>query len=345
MPANLEIREDGTAAAFMGRTPGWHGLGVVVEDQDLGIEEALLLARMRYEFSLTPTYVVVDGTPVEMTNGKQAVLRRNLDDDNDIRAFGGALSERYKVHTLLDQWGWIEDIIGEGASVETLGNLNDGASSFVTVKLPQSALDTTDNDQVSMYLTVSTAHDGSSSTKASVSAVRVVCSNTLGAALTQAKANNRQVSVRHNIELREASKDTVQKVLRLADERAEEVTALYSTLKAIDLRQEDSQAIINSVFYIPEDLRKMNYDDMTTGQKRQFSLATNARTEVESLQILSPYRAHGNDGWSLYQAFVEYADYYAPVKGKDMDARRAERVLMGKADEVKNKALDLILAG
>lgn len=342
---DLEIREDGSAAAFMGRTPGWHGLGVVVEDQDLGIEEALLLARMRYEFSLTPSYVVVDGKPIEMTGGKQAVLRRNIDDDTDIRAFGGALSDRYKVHTLLDQWRFIEDILGEGASVETLGNLRDGASSFVTVKLPTTALMDTDNDGTALYMNVSTAHDGSAATKVSVSAVRVVCANTLGWAESSARRSGRQVSVRHNIELADASTIKAQEVLRLAADRADEVSALYSTLKAISMDQAQMQAVINEAFYIPENLLRMSYDDMTTGEKRTFSLATKARQEVEATTLMSPYRATGMDAWALYQGFVEYADYYAPVKGKDLAARRAERVLEGKADALKVKALDLILAG
>ena len=345
MSHSLEIREDGSAAAFMGRKPGWHGLGVVVEDQDLGIEEALLLARMRYEFSLTPTYVMVDGTPVEMTGGKQAVLRRNVDDADDVKAFGGALSERYKVHTLLDQWSWIEDILGEGASVETLGNLDGGARSFVTVKLPTTALTDTVNDGTALYMNVSTAHDGSAATKATVNAVRVVCANTLAASDGAARRSGRQVSVRHNVELSEASAVKAQEVLRLASERADEVTALYSTLKAISMDQAAMQSVINKAFHIPENLLRMSYDDMSTGEKRQYSLALKARQEVEATTLMSPYRATGMDAWALYQGFVEWSDYYAPVKGKDLDLRRAERVLEGKSDALKVKALDLILAG
>jgi len=342
MAHELEIREDGSAAAFMGRTPGWHGLGVVVDDDNYDMEQALLMSRMRYEFSLTPTVVEVDGRTVPVANDKHAVLRRNIDDPSDIRAFGGSLSEKYKVHTLLDMWGWIDEVLGEGAKVETLGNLHDGAQSFVTVRMPQGALQATHNDEVAMYLTVSTRHDGGGSTTASVSPVRVVCANTLAAADTAAVTG--RVSVRHNIDLAEASEEAARRVLRIADRQAEEVEALYSTLKTVELDAAAMEKIVHDLFPIPEHVMKKSYDDMTTGEKRQFSLGWKARTGVMDLQESSPYRAEGSDGWSLYQAAVEYADYYAPVKGKDLDKRRAERVLAGKADGVKTRALDLILA-
>jgi len=344
MPANLEIREDGSAAAFMGRTPGWHGLGVVVEDQDLGIEEALLLARMRYEFSLTPTYTVVDGLALPLTGGKKAVLRRNIDDDTDIKAFGGALSDRYKVHTLLDMWSWIDEILGEGATVETLGNLEDGAKSFVTVRLKETALDFTDNDKVAMYLTVSTAHDGSASTVATVSPVRVVCGNTMTASLQHARKSGRKVSVRHNINLTEASEDAARTVLRIADERRAEVAEQYNTLKSISLGAFEVEALLAKLFPVPAPIMEKAYEDMTTGERRTFSLNMKARDTVEDLMQASPYRANGSDGWSLYQAAIEYADYFAPVKGKDSDARRAQRVLEGGVDKFKEKALTLITA-
>jgi hypothetical protein len=65
---------------------------------------------------------------------------------------------------------------------------------------------------------------------------------------------------------------------------------------------------------------------------------------VSDLMATSPYRAQGSDGWSLWNAAVEWADHVQSVKGDDAEARRAERALMGTSDGFKAKAFDLIVA-
>jgi phage/plasmid-like protein (TIGR03299 family) len=339
MPADIEVREDGTAAFLAVREPGWHGLGTVMPD-DVSMEEALLIAQMRYTYELAPVFVDVDGTPVQVNGERQAVLRRNIDVPEDIKAFGGGLSTKFKPHSLLDLWGWAEDLLGHGASVETVGNLKDGAHSFATIKLPGSALEQT-NDKVQMYLTVSTGHDGTKATTATVSPVRVVCSNTLAWANTIAKS---KAKVGHRVSLDSTDADQTAQILGIMREQQDMVEATFSTLKAITLRPEDIGQIVSDLFPIPEDIQKKPYADLKTGEKRLFSLNTNARTHVQKLQETSPYRADGSDGWSLWQAVVEYSDYFSNVKGDDLAARRAERVMTGKADDLKAKALDLILA-
>ena len=88
---------------------------------------------------------------------------------------------------------------------------------------------------------------------------------------------------------------------------------------------------------------KKPYADLKTGERRLLSLNTNARTNVLKLRLRAR-TAKGDDGWSLWQAVVEYSDYYSNVKGKDLESRRAERVMTGRADDLKDRAMQLILA-
>lgn len=334
---DLEIREDGTAAFVAVREPGWHGLGTVMQD-DVTMEEALLIASMRYTYELAPVFVDVDGLPVQVSGERQAVLRRNIDVPEDVKAFGGGLSTKFKPHSLLDLWGWAEDLLGHGASVETVGNLKDGAHSFATIKLPGTALEGSETTQ--MYLTVSTGHDGTKATTATVSPVRVVCSNTL--AWSNSKAQSK-AKVGHRVALDSNDADQTAQILGIMREQQDLVDATFATLKAITLRPEDIGQVVSDLFPIPEEIASRPYADLKTGEKRLFSLNTNARESVKQLQATSPYRAEGSDGWSLYNAVVEYADYFSNVKGDDLAARRAERVMTGKTDDLKARALDLIL--
>ena len=343
MPADIEIRADGSAAFVAVREPGWHRLGMVIQDDDVSMEEALLLAGMRYEYTLSPTFVEVDGRNIAVNGDRQAVLRKNIDNPDDIKAFGGGLSTKFKPHSLLDLWGWAEDLLGEGASVEVVGNIKDGAHSFASIKLPAAALKDTD-DRTQMYLTVSTGHDGTRATTATVSPVRVVCSNTL----SMSDMSRLKAKVGHRVSLNTTDTEDQKKMLGLVKkamvEQVGAVESAYSTLKAVTLRAEDMVTIVEDLFPIPEAVTKKPYADLKTGERRLLSLNTNARTNVLKLQAESPYRAKGDDGWSLWQAVVEYSDYYSNVKGKDLESRRAERVMTGRADDLKDRAMQLILA-
>jgi phage/plasmid-like protein (TIGR03299 family) len=336
---NLEIREDGTAAFLAVRTPGWHRLGTVMPD-DVTMQEALLIAGMRYEYSLAPVFVDVDGAAVQVSGERQAVLRRNIDVPEDIKAFGGGLSTRFKPHSLLDLWGWAEDLLGHGATVETVGNLKDGAHSFATIKLPGDAL--LGDEKTQMYLTVSTGHDGTRATTATVSPIRVVCSNTL--AFSDGAAKDKKAKVGHRVALDSNDANQTAQILGIMREQQDMTEAVYSTLKAVTLRQEDVNDILKQLFVMPADLVTKPYSDMTTGEKRKYSIVTQSRREVDDLMQTSPYRAQGSDGWSLWNAAVEWSDHVQSVKGKDQEARRAERALMGMSDSFKTKAFDLIVA-
>ena len=290
MSHDIEVREDGTAAFLAVREPGWHGLGIVMPEE-VTMSEALLLAGMRYEYTLAPTHVNVDGVQVPVSGDRQAVLRTNIDNAEDVKAFGGGLSARFKPHSLLDLWGWTEDLLGHGASVETVGNLKDGAHSFAVVRLPGSALESA-NDKVQMYLTVSTGHDGTRATTATVSPVRVVCSNTLawsdGAAKSKAK-------VGHRVALDSNDANQTAQILGIMREQQDLTEATYSTLKAITLRPEDIGQIVNDLFPIPEEIAKKPYADLQTGERRLFSLNTecsHAREEAAGDQPV-PSRRFG----------------------------------------------------
>lgn len=338
MPADIEIREDGTAAFLAVRKPGWHRLGTVMPD-DVTMEEALLIAQMRYTYELAPVFVDVDGTQVQVSGERQAVLRKNIDVPTDIKAFGGGLSTRFKPHSLLDLWGWAEDLLGHGATVETVGNLKDGAHSFATIKLPGDAL--AGDEYTRMYLTVSTGHDGTRATTATVSPVRVVCSNTLAWADQSAKG---KAKVGHRVALDSDDATQTAQILGIMREQQDMTEAVYSTLKAVTLRQGDVNDILKQLFVMPQEIVTKPYADMSTGEKRKFSIVTQSRQEVDTLMKTSPYRAQGSDGWSLWNAAVEWADHAMSVKGDDAEARRAERALMGTSDGFKAKAFDLIVA-
>ena len=334
MPADIEIREDGTAASrstrarlaparhgYAGR--GQHGRGPSARRYALRIHAVADLAE-------------VDGRNIAVNGDRQAVLRKNIDNPDDIKAFGGGLSTKFNHHVLLDLWGWPRISSAKALTSRSLATSRMWAHSFASIKLPAAALKDTD-DRTQMYLTVSTGHDGTRATTATVSPVRVVCSNTLSVSDT----SRLKAKVGHRVSLNTTDTEDQKKMLGLVkkamDEQVGAVESAYSTLKAVTLRPEDMVKVVEDLFPIPEAVTKKPYADLKTGERRLLSLNTNARTNVLKLQAESPYRAKGDDGWSLWQAVVEYSDYYSNVKGKDLESRRAERVTTGRADDLKDR--------
>jgi len=115
-------------------------------------------------------------------------------------------------------------------------------------------------------------------------------------------------------------------------------------LLSTPLRTEDAAQVIATLFPFPEgvDPTKVKYDDLSTGQKRSISRTQEQRAQVINLYTSSPVRAEENTAWGLYNAVTEWADWASPVKGDDRDAARAEKVLMGETETLKDRALVLL---
>lgn len=81
----------------------------------------------------------------------------------------------------------MDDILTQGnAIIESAGALNDGKRVFITLKMSD-AIMAKRGDTINQYIVIANSHDGSLAITALVTNVRVVCNNTLTAAMQGAK--------------------------------------------------------------------------------------------------------------------------------------------------------------
>jgi phage/plasmid-like protein (TIGR03299 family) len=332
MPANIE--------KFYGLyTPAWHGVGFVA-DTVMSLDEALLAADMDFEFSKEPVYTTVmnvDGVATVEIEDKFAVLRRNRA-TNEYRAYG-PVGNRFTTHTLQELWAFAEEFLGEGAVIDTIGTLGKGERAFMTMILPVDL--TLDNgDKTNLLLTATTGFDGSTSTSYGMSGIRVVCANTwkLHEDTASSIVRFRHTSSLAGNELRAAE------ALNVAVQYRDALAQKAKNLLAVSLRAEDAAQVLSVLFPFPEgvDLTQP-WDTFPQGVKNRITRAQNKRARVFSLYENSPARAEEGTGWGLYNAVTEYADHFA-FATKDADAK-ADKVLAGELDSLKDRAADLILAG
>ena len=320
------------------RENAWHKLGYV-SGEALGIEDALVKADMDFEWTLNPVHsTVMDDFGMDVLDipEKFAVIRTNKRDQS--RAAYGPVGSRYKVHSAGEIFGFIDELQGGGAVLETVGSLGRGEREFVVVKLPDN-VSVGGNDKSDLYLTGTTAFDGTASTEFDLTAVRIVCSNTWSLAKSMSKA---RAKVRHTSELNISNLEKARQVLELSGQLADQMTALGNRLMGISLRDSDAAEILSTLFPFPERVTPgMSYDTLSTGEKRSVGLAQEQRQKVFTLYKGSPTTPQGENGWALFNSVTEYADWFSPVRGDE--SARAEKILLGGMSNVKDRALDLLL--
>ncbi len=76
--------------------------------------------------------------------------------------------------------------------------------------------------------------------------------------------------------------------------------------------------------------------------QRATTMAENARATLMGLWKAPTQANIANTKWAAYNAFVEYSDWASPLRGKNEETLRAERIITGAGDRFKNKVLALL---
>ena len=175
---------------FSVREMPWHGLGVVLDQYPSSIDEALDKAGLGWKVThgdvlvvKTPEWTDDFGTkhPAELisASGFKANLR---EDTGEVL---GIVSDEYEVVDNRDAFTFLDALIGSELHFETAGSLWGGRRVWCLARLPEYI--ELGGDLSATYIYVANSHDGSMAVTAAVTPIRIVCANTLGAALRQAE--------------------------------------------------------------------------------------------------------------------------------------------------------------
>lgn len=308
MAANFET------GFFGNRTPAWHGLGVVVEGT-LTSADAIHTANLGWTVMQKEIYTS-DGILIP---DYKANVR---DSDNTVL---GVVGNRYKIVQNTDAFAFTDDLIGEGVRYETAGSLNKGRTIFLLAVLPKQYEIL--GDKVDPYIVFTNSHDGSGAVRCAMTPIRVVCQNTLNAALGSAK---RIWSARHtgNIDM------------KMADAR--------ETLGLATVYMETLQSKF-------EELNKVKLDDGRVGDLiKQLSPVTESMTEKQKANALKVqqdiwfryYTApdleqRDKSGARFVQAVADTASHMEPLRRtKNYDENFFGKMILG--NDLLDKAIKLV---
>lgn len=192
MAHNIYFNEQTNQHAFFSvKEKPWHSLGKLV-DKCTSSQKAIGYAGL--DFGVEKRTLFTSHKSYAL-NGERLMVRDHFATvRTDNETVLGIVGNDYKVVQNTDAFSFFDSIVkGEGIQYETAGALGRGERIFITAKLP-SYIRVGREDLLEQYLFLTTTHDGSGSITAAFTPVRIVCNNTLNAAL---KRMSNCVRIRH----------------------------------------------------------------------------------------------------------------------------------------------------
>src|ERR1700752_4813994 len=178
------------ARMFSVRAMPWHGLGVVLDEYPKSIDEALDKAGLGWKVTHGDVLVVKapEWTDDFGTKHPAALIpatgfKANLREDTG--EVLGIVSDEYEVVDNRDAFRFLDALIASEMHFETAGSLWGGRRVWVLARLPEYV--ELGGGLSATYGYAANSHDGTMGLTAAVTPIRIVCANTLGAALRQAE--------------------------------------------------------------------------------------------------------------------------------------------------------------
>lgn len=207
MSHELDFTKGVAAIAFTGDVP-WHGYGQVMEEKQ-PLEVWIARAGMDYEVIERPVvwnpYLTqedldepkaINSRSREFSNFK-AVSNRKLLVRSDTHDALSIVSNRYKILQPKDVMEFFRDLIGDmGFKMHTAGVLGDGKRVWALAETGKEFA-VKGTDRIGGYLLLATSYDGTFSTTAQFTSIRVVCNNTLSWSLQAEDGNRGSVKIPH----------------------------------------------------------------------------------------------------------------------------------------------------
>jgi phage/plasmid-like protein (TIGR03299 family) len=318
MSHEININSSGNAEmAYAGSKP-WHHLGTQVPGL-MTTSEALQAAHLDWEVEKVP---VLSSKDLTVVPDYFTVIRK----DNNLPL--GVVGRRYEPISNAGAFRFFDVALGEGqGQIDTIGALGKGERVWCMAKMPES-FEPLPGDPVDRYLLCWNSHDGSKAMEVLFTNIRVVCNNTLTAALRGA---SNKVSIKHTSNW-EQRMEVAHQMLFQSVRYWEEMKSVSRHLARTSISRVEVGAFLDAMF--PERFDK----------RRDRMVRPDGRGQV--LRLMEEGRGADIPGvqgtkWGLYNAFTEFVDHEKVTrKGQDSWARSA----FGSGQELRSKALGLLVS-
>lgn len=308
------LNQNNFKTSFATTQPAWHGLGQVVVGA-MTSSEAIKLAGLDYNVAKMPVFGQMGEQLLPVPN-KFSTYRT---DNNSVF---GVVGDRYELVQNKDAFSFFDAIVGEGAAIfETAGALGQGEKVFISAKMPEQIRIAGTDDVSEMYVLLTNTHDGTGAIQACLTGVRVVCSNTMNAALSGSK---NKISIRHTTNVKQ-NLENAHKLLGISHAYTEELNACFNVLAKKSITDTQVKKLI-------EDLFVSEKEDSTRIKNIREAVMESYLTGVGQQNIIGT-------AWGAYNAIT----FYTSHKEYKDSTSKFESIISGSGQKIGEKALNVLM--
>lgn len=331
--------KNGQHSFFSVKEKAWHGLGQIVADYPTSAE-AIRYAGLDYNVEKRPLFT--GGAAIGLDNVDTDLAFPDIEVPNyfatvrtDNNAVLGVVGKDYEVVQNADAFQFFDAIVGggDGIKYETAGALGKGERIFITAKLPE-YIKVGKEDLIEQYLFLTTSHDGFGSITAAFTPVRVVCQNTLNAAM---KNHSAGIKIRHTASANDRLKQA-HTLMGISHKVADELEELFNYWSKVRISDKQVKKLIQ-VAMAPN---KEVLQNLEFGLLDKLSTTyTNIVDNAYAYAMSNPTQQTETTAGTLFGAYNAVTGYYQNVRSfKDGDAK-LKSIIDGTAKQRAQVAFDL----
>ncbi|RYE52311.1 MAG: DUF945 domain-containing protein [Sphingobacteriales bacterium] len=311
---------------FSVQEKAWHGLGQIIEDYPTSAE-AIKFAGLDYTVEKRPIFTLDEANKQRFNDPDLEGYFETVEDGIvvpghfanvriDTDEVLGVVGKDYHIIQNVDAFTFFDSIVGggDGIKYETAGALGKGERIFITAKMPD-YIRVGRNDCIEKYLFLTTSHDGYGSITAAFTPVRIVCQNTLNAAL---RHHTNCIKIRHTASAVDRLKQAHQ-LMGITNSLANELEQVFNNWARIKTTDASLKKLVQHAM-APN---KETLQALLTGNHDEFSTAyKNMVDNIIEYSEVHPSQQEVNTRGTLYGAYNAVTGYFQNVRNyKDTESK------------------------
>ncbi|MCF2443297.1 DUF945 domain-containing protein [Dyadobacter sp. CY345] len=339
MSHNLHLNEHTNKHSFFSvKEKAWHELGQILDKHPTSVQ-AIKEAGLDYEVAKAPLFIHANPVRIEqgvdlVTQWETPVSGYFATKRTDTGVPLGVVGKDYQIVQNSDAFSFLDSIAGCGQiHYETAGALGQGARIFIAAKLP-GHIKIGNDDLIEKYLFLTNSHDGSASITAAFTPIRIVCQNTLNAAM---RNMTNVVRIRHTssakLRLQQAHK-----VMGLANLISSELEPVFNQWAKVRITDKELRRLIQMAMAPNREVLGKLKDSKIEELSSHY---TNMVESVYEYALSSPTQNMETTAGTVFGAYNAVTGYFQNVRSyKDQEAKVKSLLLGGTAQQRGQTAYD-----
>lgn len=330
MAHKLNVNEQtGKTSFFSVKEKAWHGLGQIVNDYPTS-SEALKFAGLDYEVIKEDIYTTsfnCDGQAMDRTNRIKTHFATMRKDTGDVL---GVVGKDYEIVQNVDAFSFFDSIVGgDGIQYETAGALGKGERIFITAKLP-GYIKVGNNDLTEKYLFLTTSHDGFGSITAAFTPIRIVCNNTLNAALKNCSGS---IKIRHTANAKDRLNEA-HRVMGISNNLSAQFEGIFNQWSKVRITDQHVQRLIRLAMVpnkeVLKNIQEAKFDELSTA-------FNNVCNSVYEYAMTSPTQQEETTKGTVFGAYNAVTGYFQNVRNFKNGEAKLKSLLFGGTGQMRSQ--------